>query len=321
MAHVDREAGEGPAVEEPTVKAASRTLSQEQIRPFGYRVDVDLGDQLSGSEQDALRSMLHQDGLLIFHDQHLNIDQQTRVMAHFGKVGNPKDSVSVVSVKPPENGAQRGTLEDIELPWHMDGAFLPLPYPALSLHALEVVDGETSTFFASGAEAYATLPDELKHRIVGMRALHALPVHPERRFRKDDLQEAGDGWPAGAHPIVRTHRVGGRPYLYINWQHTVRVEGLEHEESEALLQELFRAYYDPKNVVEHVWRNGDLVVWDNLMINHRRSDLKGVTTRTLQRVQLIDKTFAESFPDFVPRGEYLKKLFGSYKAPGAASGS
>ena len=51
------------------------------------------------------------------------------------------------------------------------------------------------------------------------------------------------------------------------------------------------------------------------MVSHRRSDLAGITTRTLQRVQLSEGSFTDFFPDFVPEGDYLKKLFGSYRAP------
>ncbi|HEY2430594.1 MAG TPA: TauD/TfdA family dioxygenase, partial [Acidimicrobiales bacterium] len=230
------------------------------------------------------------------------------------------DSVAVLSMQPSEPGAQRGTLEDVALPWHLDGPAMPKPYPGLSLHALDLIDGETATYFASGALAYAALPDDLRRRIEHLRGIHILPAAPERHNTPDDLIGLQDDWPRGVHDLVQVHPVTGVPFLFVGLQATVGVEGLTDEDGEELLQALFASYYRPEAIYEHRWRNGDLVIWDNRATNHRRSDLTGVSRRTLQRVQLADQSFRDAFPDFVPRGSYLKKIFGSYRAEEQVAG-
>jgi taurine dioxygenase len=290
-------------------------LSWERMDPFGYRLEGDLAVPLETDEQAALGSLYHEDGLVVSNGQRLDTEQHRRLVGYLGRLADPKDYATLVSVNPAKAGAQRGSLEDVELPWHIDAPFLPRPYPALSLHALEVVNDETATFYASGRMAYVALSDEVRARLADLRTLIGMPVHPEGRFRREHLAEVQEDWPVGMHPLVKHHAVTGAPYLYVAFQGTIGIEGWDDEASEALLEELLAVYYRQEAVYEHRWRNGDLVIWDNLMVSHRRSDLAGIRTRTLQRVQLSEGSFTDSFPNFVPTGNYLKKLFGSYQAP------
>ena len=61
------------------------------------------------------------------------------------------------------------------------------------------------------------------------------------------------------------------------------IEGMTREESEALLDRLFDLTEDPANVYEHVWREGDLLMWDNLACLHARTDWPDGETRMLRR--------------------------------------
>ena len=49
---------------------------------------------------------------------------------------------------------------------------------------------------------------------------------------------------------------------------------------------------------EHRWYNGDLVIWDNIALQHARGDMSGCIPRVLQRVCVADKTFFELCPQF-----------------------
>ena len=51
---------------------------------------------------------------------------------------------------------------------------------------------------------------------------------------------------------------------------TTELEGLPSDESEQILNDLFDVLYAPENSFEHDWRAGDLVVWDNLAVQHAR---------------------------------------------------
>jgi alpha-ketoglutarate-dependent taurine dioxygenase len=93
--------------------------------------------------------------------------------------------------------------------------------------------------------------------------------------------------PSYETPIVHTHPRTGRPLLFITEGMTRGVVGMDPEESEDLLEPIFEHLYAPENRLEHEWEAGDLVVWDNLTIQHGRPN---VTTagpaRTLRKIGL-----------------------------------
>ena len=84
-------------------------------------------------------------------------------------------------------------------------------------------------------------------------------------------------------PIFVTNPDSGRTALYVNRLNTMWIEGMERADSEAVLNRLFDLTEDPANIYEHVWRSGDLVMWDNLACLHARTDWPGDQRRTLRR--------------------------------------
>jgi taurine dioxygenase len=68
---------------------------------------------------------------------------------------------------------------------------------------------------------------------------------------------------------------------------TARIEGMDKTESDALLEKLFDAAEDPSIVYEHVWRPGDLVMWDNRCTNHARTEFPENERRLLRRTTLV----------------------------------
>ena len=86
-----------------------------------------------------------------------------------------------------------------------------------------------------------------------------------------------------AQPIFVTNPGSGRKALYVASQNSMWIEGMDRDESEALLQRLFAIAEDPAIIYEHVWRPGDLVMWDNLACLHARTDWPSEQRRTLRR--------------------------------------
>jgi alpha-ketoglutarate-dependent taurine dioxygenase len=86
-------------------------------------------------------------------------------------------------------------------------------------------------------------------------------------------------------PIGMRHPRTGETVLYVSQQQTREIDGLPESESEALLEELFSHLYRAEALYEHDWRNGDLVAWDNIAIQHARPNvtLEG-PVRTLRKV-------------------------------------
>jgi taurine dioxygenase len=272
------------------------------LEPFGAEVDgVDASCPVDAEVRDELRSSLRQHHLLVLRGQQLSLEEQTRFMSMFGPVQPPaserpgsKDYVS----KDPAYGAH---LADTALPWHSDLSCCPIPEMANSLLAVDVSDGETSTRFASGVRALAMLRPGTRARIENLEVEHRYPIAYEAQAR-----QFGTPWtppykdqPVTIHPVIFPSRYSGEPSLYVTHGDTHFIQGIPVEESDALLAELFDTLYAPTNVYEHWWHNGDLVIWDNVALQHSRASQSNVARRTLQRVMILEKTQLEQFPELV----------------------
>jgi taurine dioxygenase len=140
------------------------------------------------------------------------------------------------------------------------------------------------TLFASVAGAYDALPERLKQRVAGLKALHSLE-HTFDRTRKDadirteqiDTQDLDrtrvsaeqKKLTEAVHPIIRTHPVTGRKCIYVNDSTTVKIPGIAESESEELLGELRARCIREEFVYRHQWRLGDLLMWDNCASQHQ----------------------------------------------------
>ena len=92
--------------------------------------------------------------------------------------------------------------------------------------------------------------------------------------------------PGPLHPVVRTHPETGRKALYLGRRLSAYIDGLSVPESEALLDVVWQHSVQPKFVWEHVWRVGDVVMWDNRCVMHRRAAFDDGSRRRLHRTQL-----------------------------------
>jgi taurine dioxygenase len=88
----------------------------------------------------------------------------------------------------------------------------------------------------------------------------------------------------GILPAIYTNPHNARTCIWTSELQTVRLLGMEWEESRALLHQVFDHLYAPQHVFEHRWRNGDFIVWDNVALQHSRGNLEAAGTRVLQRV-------------------------------------
>jgi len=241
--------------------------------------DLDLRGHLVPHEAE-LRALLHEHQMLCFRAPALSGEDQKRVLACFGPlVDESFDGSGWSYVSNVEPG---GVLGDGPFLFHSDLEFTPEPLWVLSLYAMELPDTPTSTRFANGARAAARLDAELVAQLDGRTAIHVFPLLEGRgdaRYRVHDLD---DGAPRAEHPVLLTHPVTGARVLYVTAMQTDSVVGLAEDESEALLHRLWAELYAPPNVYEHQWQVGDLLVWDNLALQHARGAVSG--RRTLRRV-------------------------------------
>lgn len=271
-------------------------VNARPISPFGVEVELAEIPGKGSSEAEALRALYRRDGLLVVRGLRLSPEEQSRFCRLFGPVcDTPYDNFLVSNVD------ESGHLGKRELLWHNDVPYLPSPYLAGCLHALEVDPEAVGTRFASGYMALERMPEALRQKIEGLKALHVRERVFDRTNRLTDLRE---GDMCTVHDVVRVSPETGRNYLFVNEAWTALIIGLPEEEGRALQEELNGHFYAPDAIYEHKWRAGDLVLWDNLALQHARG-MAGVGRRTLRRVTITELSYSEQYPTDVGIGTSL----------------
>jgi taurine dioxygenase len=262
-------------------------IAHKRLEPFGVEVELDLAKGLADADKAELRRLFALDGMLFIRGLELSMSEQLAFCEIFGPVlRGPQDAFLISNV------VKDGLFADAELLWHHDVPYVPMPFMANCLHALEVSGPVSGTRLASGFRAYEQLPKKLRDRIDGMNVLCARGRLDDRRTRLTDSL-AGDN--CAVQGVIQRQKGTGRPFLFPDGSLTACVIGLSEAESDALLEELFSYLYAPDNVYEHPWTAGDLVLWDNLALHHSRSRFHG-GVRTLQRTTIARLSYEQQYP-------------------------
>ena len=185
------------------------------------------------------------------------------------------------------NGEAIGSLGDGEAVWHTDMSYLDIPPKASMLYSLEIPPRGGNTSFCSMYAIYEALPTALKADIEGLTIKHDGTYNSGGYVRQgvtptDDPRAS----PGALHPLVCTHPDTGRRMLYLGRRRNAYIVGLDLAASEALLDELWSYVARPEFAWEHVWRVGDLVMWDNRCTMHRRDPFDDATRRIMHRTQI-----------------------------------
>ena len=263
----------------------SRVLS-----PFGAEIALDLSSPLDEAQVLCLRELLRRHDLLVFHGQSLSQARQIEIARIFGDVNLCPENVGLLSTY-----LQPGLNATTKYCFHSDYAFAPSPLAALSLHALDVVDGASGTRFVSTSRAYERASDALKARLASTRAeMVATPPgangEAARNLGPESflIRETRD--------ILWRDALSGRTCILASEMQTSRIVDLSSDESDALLDDIFELLYAPDNQYEHRWKNGDFIIWNNMTLQHGRGDLTKVGRRDLQRV-CIGEGLTTQYPD------------------------
>ena len=257
-------------------------MSGVAVRPLGAGVGAEVsGVDLSRPLDDETFKTVHaawlDHGVVAFPDQTaMTVDDQIAFTRRFGPLishhmpqfcvpGRPEVLV-VSNVK--EDGRALGQ-EKAGRHWHTDYQFLSEPASGSFLHAIEVPPDQGDTLFIGMNGVYDALPVETRRRIAGLNVVHSRTqtwpiLYPHRPALS--VAEAART-PDIVHPLVRTHPETGRPCLYLGdvmWA----VEGMDLEEGQALLRELYEFATQERFVYAYRWRPGDAVLWDNRCTMH-----------------------------------------------------
>ena len=152
--------------------------------------------------------------------------------------------------------------------WHTDDSYFPVPAKATLLQALAIPESGGQTRFANMQAAYEDLPEAMKVRVDGLRAIHR--YHTRRAMapapgltteERAETQEA-------VHPLFRVHEQTGAKAVYFNANRTDRIVGLSEQDSDSILDRLHEHTIQAKYQYHHSWRVGDILIWDNRCLIH-----------------------------------------------------
>lgn len=249
--------------------------------------NINLAEEIPDDTFETIRSALHEHAVIVFHDQSISQQQLVDFAGRFGPLRVPpiyKYSIdgmhpALHMVSNVLHNDQNIGLADAGVFWHSDAAYMEKPVMYTFLHGIEIPHAEGrplgATRFASTTAAYEALPDQVKTRLQGLRAIQSLRQKYEKKVAAGVLKrgpltaEQYSKAPDRDQPLVRTHPVTGRKSLFISEGHTAGIVGMEDTEARSLLAELCAFSTDPKFVYEHQWRVGDVVIWDNAQTVHK----------------------------------------------------
>jgi len=255
--------------------------------PQGFGAEVKDFDVLYGrspTDVATLRAAYSKWNLLIFRNcAVLPPERQVEITGWFGKIGANADAQGRPWTVLHNDNATGSTL----LPFHSDITFFAHPLEGISLHPQALPNVETSTTFVSNAVAWEALSPELQREVHHLRGRH----------HYDNAAELGMEWPTLEywHPVRLEHPKTGRPLLFVTEHHVNRISDVSESRSAELLSALFATLYAPERRYEHVWHLGELVIWDNIAIQHARTRESAPSegVRALQRVAIGEYGFLE----------------------------
>jgi alpha-ketoglutarate-dependent taurine dioxygenase len=226
-----------------------------------------------------LRALFDDRGLLVFRGLEVDAALQTYLAGLLiGEDRAPAAAPAAPAASTQEREAYsfvsnrgRGNAPFGRLPFHTDMMWSEDAFQLISLYGVEIEEPAIPTLFVSATHAWTTLPTDLRARVEGRFAIHG------RESRTD-----GDGEVLVTTykteqtvklPIGRRHPRTGETILYVDQRSTYGLADMPQADSDELLAALYAHLYAPENVVEHHWRPGDLLLWDNLALQHARPNV------------------------------------------------
>ena len=265
----------------------------------GEIVGLDISKKLTQDQVNFINESWNERLVLVFKKQNLNDPKLINFSKYFGELDPPGPNpygitflpefpeINVISNVKNEQGTPIGNLGDGEAVWHADMTYLDLPPKAGILYALEVPENQGNTHFANMNLAYSELPAAIKEKIDGKILIHD-SAHNSAGMLRKGYSEVNDPTetPGARHPIVITDKSTNQKLLFLGRRPHAYIIGLEVEESENLLDEIWEHATQEKYTWTQQWEKGDLLMWKNLNVLHKRDAFDPNTRRIMHRTQL-----------------------------------
>ena len=273
---------------------AQPPLNIRRLTPaIGAEIDgIDLDSTLDDGVVEAIYAALIEHHVIFFRGQSISPQAHLALARRFGEPEPPHpvyphhadDEHIVVLRNGPDNPPDTDG-------WHTDLTFQDEPPFASLLIARQVPDCGGDTLWTSLARAWDTLPAGLQNEIETLQAVHDLGDF-RNNFGTGDgagqrVTDAHQRFGNAVHPLVKTHPVSGRKFIYVNESFTQHIVGLRATDSRQLLDLLFHHINQPENQVRFHWTEGAMAIWDNRCTWHYATADYLPAEREMHRVTVI----------------------------------
>ena len=264
---------------------------------LGARVTgVDLSRELPPETVEKLRTIIHEHIVVIFPGQEFSPQDQLRFARYLGPAKQrklpddydvPKSSrevpgIAYVSNIRDEDGKIDGVIPDGEMWFHHDTCYKPEPDRYTMLYGVKIPRKGGNTLWGNMITAWETLPDDLKNKLEGRKALNVYDYATMGQPDLAGLEAMEHAW----QPAMVPHPVTGRKALFVNRLMSCRLEGMDDAEGREILNAVFDHAEQRKFIYEHAWTVGDFVIWDNLSCTHARTHFDLGDDRRLRRCKV-----------------------------------
>ena len=276
-------------------------------RPFfaGVVTGIDLRHPLSPAEVEAVHKGMDQYGVLVFHDQPIDDEQQLVFSRALGPLEQATGDIAA-----PQDRRMSMDLNDISnldknnkilarddrrrlfglgnMLWHSDSSFKDVPAKYSLLSARTIPDTDGNTEFADMRAAYDSLDDRTKAEVRNLICSHSQIFSRGILGFTDFTDDERMKWAPVRQRLVRKHPRSGRLSLYLS-SHAGGIEGWPVPEARAFLRDLNEHATQRKFVYAHRWTKGDLVMWDNRATMHRARRYDHTQVRDMRRTTLTNE--------------------------------
>lgn len=254
----------------------------------GIDLSQDLPDDTVGTIRQALLDHL----VIFFRDQKFTPERFLAFATRFGEPmiypfvkGLDEHPEITPILKKEEDRSNFGGL------WHSDTVYQQAPPMGTILYGIDIPPYGGDTEFANQYLAYETLSEPLRNFLDGLTAVHISGKGRVQQTRTDMMKHSSAGLKGdelvSRHPVVRTHPETGRKALYVNVAHTTHFEGMTEDESQPILDFLFRHQVKSEFTCRFHWKPGSVAFWDNRCTQHNPiNDYHGFR-RLMHRITLV----------------------------------
>jgi len=234
---------------------------------------LDLSRPLPAGVVDDLKRQHAEHGVLVFPNQDLTSDQFMNFGRHFGELtvhpfsSSTKERPELIIFDHKENNPPART--DI---WHTDETFKETPPMGTMLYCRIVPEIGGDTVFANMNAIYEGLSPKMQNFLAGLEAVHDFKPF-KALFSKTEqgrtrLHQYEEIYPPVTHPVICLHPITKKKILFVNKLFTLFIKGMEEEESEGILNLLYRKIHTQEYQYRHRWKPNMIVLWDNRLVQH-----------------------------------------------------